>query len=1097
MKMTLVLLTFACLHVYSRGTAQSVSLKVTNAPVITVLEEIKKQTGYDFFFNVKTLESAGNVTVAIQNVSLQQALDACFTGTSLTYSITGKVIVISEKENATNGDVQPQTMNGPPGEFRGRVTNANGQPLSGANVIIKRIHRGTITNANGEFTLRDLKDGDILIVSFVGYKSQEIPVKGRGGAEVTLELAKNELDKVVVQAYGKTSQRLATGNIATVTAEEIEKQPVVNPLQALQGRVAGLDVSQTIGYVSAPFHVELRGRNTIGQFPTDPLYIIDGVPLTVPEITNGSTTSRGFVQNPYMGGPAGGQSPFFSINPADIETITVLKDADATSIYGSRGANGVIIITTKSGSVGKTNFEVHFYQGMSAVTRHYDLMNTPEYLAMRREAIHNDGYDKYLNNPQFKTYFYDLVMWDTTGYTDWQKYLWGNIGKTTNVQASLSGGNKQTSFRLGAGYEHITDITTFQGANQRGSLHFNFSHKSLDQKLNVSFTNLYTIANTNMVDVSALVLAPPNAPPVFDKNGNINFLGWYPAQGLIANFGRLKQPYEGTTYFINSRLGVGYELVKGLTASVSLGYSNASVNQTKQIPIISQDPTRNPTGSSQFGYNTNLNWIAEPEIKYNTLIGPAKLEVLVGGSTQSVSLNGSYVEGNNYVNDNLLGSVANAPHKDAFDYYSRFKYAAIFGRVNYNWENKYIVNISARRDGSSRFGPGKQFGNFGAVGAAWIFSEEHFFKNLLPFVSLGKIRGSYGTTGNDQIGDYQYLTRWSGTNIVPYEGNPSYVPLQHANPDYQWQVNRKLELALDLGFISDKVHAVLAWYRNRCDNQLINYPLPYLTGFPFVTANWPADVENTGIELNVSGKIIDQKDWSWNVSFNLARNTNKLIAFPNLQQSVYANSLFIGQSLDLGLVLHSLGVDPQTGTNAFQDKNKDGTISTTPGPAGDLYPINLAPKFYGGLGTDIRYEGLQLSLFFEFKKKIGANAFATLPTPGQQFNQPVEVLNRWQHPGDKAEFARYITNNQVSDNYLRSSDAAFTDASFIRLNNFSLSYTLPAKLSKRAAMTNCRFFLQGQNIFVITKYKGVDPETQTFSNMPPAKIIAGGIDITF
>jgi len=1089
MKLTAIFLLAAFLHVSATTIGQTVTIRVKDAPLKEIFREIQKQTGLDVFVDEALLQKTGKVTIDVKDMPVADVLNTCLHNEPLNYVISDGRILIRSRPNPTTR-VADSLSAGPPGEFHGRVTNVNGEPLSGANVVIRRTRTGTITNAKGEFALGNLKSEDILIVSFVGYASQSIQIKGRNNLEIILELAKNELDKVVVQAYGTTTQRLSTGNIATVTAEEIAKQPVVNSLLALQGRVAGLTVDQVNGFASAPLKVELRGRSVIGDVPSDPLYIIDGVPLTILEMggSHYDKGSTGFVQNPYMLGPAGGQSPFFSINPADIESITVLKDADATAIYGSRGANGVIIITTKTGSVGKTKLEFSVYRGMSEVTRQYKFLNTQQYLEMRHEAFANDGYPPDLGSA------YDLLVWDTTRYTDWQKYSWGNIGKATDVQLSLSGGNKQTNFRLGFGYHHQTDITTASGASQRGSVQFNINHRSLDQKLTISFANDFSVAQTNMIDVSNMVATPPNAPPPFDSLGNLNYAGWEPAAYMFP-FAPLLQPYNSTTFFVNSRINLTYQIIRGLSIGSSFGYSNSLVKQNSKTPISAQNPSNNPVGESQFGYNNGINWIIEPQLKYNCFIGRGKLEAMIGVSSQATSFDGNFISGTGYANDNLLGSISNAQAKDAYDNYGDYKYAAFFGRLNYNWENKYILNLSARRDGSSRFGPGKQYGNFGAIGGAWIFSEERFFRDHASFLSLGKIRVSYGSTGNDQIGDYKYLTRWSATSIVPYQGNVSYTPRQHANPDYQWQVNKKLELALALGLLKDRINIEIAGYRFRCGNQLVQYPLPLLTGFPSVAANSPANVENKGIEVTLNSKLIEKEKIDWGFTFNIGVNRNKLLAFPNILQSSYANILYVGQSLNLAHTLQFTGVDINSGLYTYKDLNKDGSITTSYGPTGDLYTFDISPKYSGGFGSNFRYVNWQVSVFFEFVKKIGTNAYAILQPPGGAYNEPVEVLNRWQKPGDKAEFARFSTIPDITDYYLSNSDAAFTDASFIRLSNLFLSYSVPEKILKKIRLEQCKIFIQGQNILTITKYKGVDPETANFGVMPPSRILTAGIEI--
>lgn len=1090
MKLVAFLIFAFCIQVSAASFAQKITLNEKDAPLEKVFSDIKKQTGYIFFYENNVLNGTAKVSINVKDATLQEVLDQCFKGQPLVYTIAGNTIGVKKKEKQPVQTTAPA----PPKDITGHVTDKQGVPLVSATVLIKRTRTGTLTDVKGNFTIRGVFPQDTLLVSYIGNKTVFIGIGNETVFNIVMQETTNSLDQVVVQAYGQTTNRLNTGNIVTVSKEEIARQPVMNPLQALEGRVAGLDVSQTSGYANAPFHVEIRGRSTIGDVPADPLYIIDGVPLTVLTADQGGSGyshSTGFVQNPYLVGPSGGQSPIFSINPADIESITILKDADATAIYGSRGANGVIIINTKTGSVGKTTMDINVYQGTTKVSRTYPLLNTQQYLQMRREAFANDGITPNTQNA------YDLLMWDNSHNTDWQKFLFGNLGVTTNAQLALTGGNKIVNFRIGAGYLNSTDITTAKGANQRGSLQFNLSHTSPDQRFNISFSNNYSVAENNEISTPGQILTAPDAPPAFDASGNLNFNGWKPADRSFP-FGSLLRPYVSTTYFLNSRLSLKYEILKGLDFSTNVGYSNASVIQKSEVPIASQDPAINPTGSSSFGYNNTVNWIIEPQLKYNRLISKGKLEALLGASTQSVSGNGDDIQGSGYTNDNLLGSISNAPSKNANDGYYKYKYAAIFARINYNWEDKYIFNLTARRDGSSRFGPGKQFGDFGAVGAAWILTEENWLKNKFDFLSLAKIRASYGSTGNDQIGDYQYLTRWTAGNVLSYQGSlPAYIPTQHANPNYQWEINKKLELSLDLSFFRDRLNFEATWYQNRCNNQLVIEPLPLLTGFGAVTANLPADVQNRGIELTFNGKILDKKDFTWNLNFNMSANRNKLLAFPDLSQSPYAGHFLVGMPLNLGWALHYTGVDPQTGQYTYQDKNGDGVISTNYGPTGDLYPTDLTVKFFGGLGSNFRYKNWQLDAFFHYKKQIGTNAYATLRPAGIIGNNvPSEVLtNSWMKSGNNAEFARFTTNPKASDYNLSGSDFAYSDASYIRLTNLVISYSLPKDLDKKIGINNGSVFFKGQNLLLITKYKGADPETQNFGQLPPQKIFTVGIQI--
>jgi TonB-linked SusC/RagA family outer membrane protein len=1106
MKITAVLLLAAILQVSAKGWGQEkISLTFNNAPLEQVLNSIHSQANVEFIYRTDYVKDK-KVTVNVSNASLKTVLDLCLHNQQLTYDIFGKNVSIhpekrEEGKPATNG---VQFNSRPPGEIRGHVANDKGEPLAGANITVRRTGKGTITDANGNFKLADVTGDDIIIISYVGYQAQSMKIGDKAFISLALGEANNELDQVVMQAYGTTTRRFATGNIAKVTSKEIEDQPVSNVLQALQGKVPGLVVTQTNGFASAPFKVELRGRNSMGltnqTFPSDPLYIIDGVPLTVLDIGGFSNYNRsaGFIQNSNLLGPAGGQSPLFSLNTWDIESIEVLKDADATAIYGSRGANGVILITTKKGKAGKTNFDINISQGVSKVARFWNMMNTQQYLEMRREAFKNDNVIPTAGNAP------DLLVWDTTSYTNWQKKIWGGLANNTNVQLSLTGGNDKSNFRLGAGYLRSNNVLAINGSDQKSSLSFNFNHHPANKAFSFSYSSNYSFTKSDMISIPSNVVAlAPDAPSIFDSAGSLNYSAWGPIRSRF-QFASLMQPYTSLTYFLNNNLSLNYEVLKGLILRMSAGVNYASTNQKKFTPISSLDPINPNTGTSEFGHNFNKGFIVEPQIEYNRFISKGKLNILIGSSYQYTNTEGIYNIGTGYTSDLLLKSLTNAPNIFATENYGEYKYLAAFGRINYIWKDRYIVNLTGRRDGSSRFGEGKQFGNFGSIAAAWIFSGEKFFKLLSRWVNYGKLRGSYGTTGSDAIGDYQYLTRWSSTLLSTYSGYPSMLPIQHANPDFQWQINKKLEAALDLSLFNNRLSFSIVYYQNKCGNQLVNEILPIYTGFSTVAGNWPAVVQNKGWEFSLNANVVKQRNFSWDLSFNIGINRNKLLAFPNIDQTPYARNFIVGDPLNISRYLHFTGVDPQTGLYTFEDKNKDGNIiNVASSPLNDLYAIDKSPKYSGGFGSSVKFKGLSIGLWFNYIKQLGLNAFNSISSPGTFrsgiANMPTSVLSRWRKTGDQTNVAKFtvLTNNQSYTNFYSYSDGILTDASFIRLSNVSISYSLPEKYLGHIRMKGCKAFINAQNLFTFTNYNGIDPETQSFSSLPTLRTIVGGISLTF
>ena len=1102
MQASAIFLFAVCLQASATGLSQTVSFTGNDVPLKTVFTSLKKQTGYGVFYQngeSATLEGTNPVTLDLKNVSLDLFLQLTLRNQPLEYSVEGTTIFLKRKED--HPSVTVEVAPGEPiNEIKGRVTNTKGEALANANITVKRTRRGTITDANGNFTLHNVNSDDVITISFIGYKPQSLPLRDRANLVVFMQPATDNLDKVVVQAYGTTSERLATGNIGVVSAEQIAKQPVMNALNVLQGQVPGAVVTDVSGYASGTVKVEIRGRNTINpNFPSDPLYIIDGVPLTILDVSNTASYgggSPGFIQS-GIGSPAYGQSPFFSINPADIESITVLKDADATAIYGSRASNGVILITTKKGKTDKTKFDLSFYQGIDKITHFVPLLNTPQYVAMRKEALQNDGLPVDIYNAP------DLLVGDSTRYTDWQKQFWGGTGKISDVEGALMGGNTQTSFRLSGGYRYQKDLTATSGGNQRISTSFNLNHKSLDRRFSASLTSTYSYAYSDMIAISGYPTMPPNAPAPYDKYGNLNYSEWDAFLGSTQSnpFSNLLQPYKAKTNYLNSSLLLTFELLKGLTLKGNLGYNNVQVDQTMIMPIASMDPAIHPKGSNLFGYTRVHNIIAEPQLEYNSFINKGKLSLLSGFTYQANYTDGTNLRGIGYANDALLGSINAAPTKYVYYFQGQYKYTGVFARVNYNWANKYILNLNARRDGSSKFGPGRQFGNFGSAGMAWNFSEEKWIKEHLHFLSFGKLRASYGLLGGDQIGDYAYLTQWAFSPTM-YNGYVPTYPIKHTDSLLHWEVNKKLEFAIDLAFLDDKLGLQASWYRNRCNDQLVPFPTPVFTGFDGVEANSPADVENTGFEFVFRAKTIDSKSFQWENRLSIGFNRNKLLSYPNISQSPYSSELEVGKSLNIRKLLHCTGVDPQTGLYTFTDKNKDGVITAYPTSPelDDRFDYDLSTKYEGSFNTEFSYKGWQLGLLFYFRKQMGVNAYVAMDPPGDMTNQPVEVFNNhWKQPGDHATFAKFTTSPaDVSyNNFQYNSDGILTDASFIRLQNLDLSYILDPNKLKKAGIESLKLYIQCRNLFVLTHYKGTDPEVRSFQTLPKPKTITAGISLTF
>ncbi len=1102
MRITAVLLLAASLHVAAKTEGQNVTLKGANMPIREVFQEIHKQTGLEVLVDEQLLEKTAAVSLDVHNMPVTDLLALCLKNDSLTYTIEdGQIIVKSSSSSNLIHGANPSSPSEPPGDIRGRVTDSMGKPLSGASVIVKGKgkQKGTETDANGYFTLTAVPENSTLVISYTGYTAKQYKVNGSNDFTVLLIKSDSPLDEVQIIAYGTTTQRLNTGNVSTVKAADIEKQPVSNPLLALEGRVPGLEITQSNGIPGTGVTVRIRGQNSISN-GNDPLYVVDGVPYTsqlLPGLGASLGNSGGSVGQSNVSG-----SPMSYINPGDIESIDVLKDADATAIYGSRGANGVILITTKKGKIGKTKFDINLQDGWGHITRGIDWMNTKQYLMMRREALRNDG-----ATPQSGDH--DINGdWDTTRYTDWQKELIGGNSQYTNAEVSVSGGNTNTQFLISGNYNKQTTVFPGNFSDQKGSLHFNINNVSTDRKFWINFSGSYLADNNHLpqTDFTSLINLAPDAPAIYNKNGTLN---WQPDSTGIGTWGNplanKVNLFGNSTNNLISNLVVGYKILPGLDIKSSFGYTNTQTNEFITNPLTFYDPgylsiLNNTYRSASFANNNIHSWIIEPQATYSCRIGKGKLETLIGGTFENQNSSGKVLNANGFNSDLVLQDINSATTITVSSTtYAVYKYNALFARLNYNLQDKYLVNVTARRDGTSRFGPANQFHNFGAVGAAWIFSKEAFIQEHLSFLSFGKLRASYGITGSDQVGDYQFMDLYQAQSYdISYQGINVVSANRLYNPDLAWEQTKKSEGGLELEFLNDRIFFTASYFLNQSSNQLLGYNLPSTTGFGNVAANQNALVRNYGWEFVMSTVNLKTKNFHWSSSINVTIGRNKLVSIGSRIYGI--TQQYVGQPLSIQFVYHLLGVDPLTGKYEFAD-GKGGTTSM---PDTAILQtrntlVNIMPKFSGGLQNSISYKAFQLDFLFQFVKQIGFSHFMG-HYPGSIYsgNQPVSVLKRWQKPKDITNIQRFYQDfsldNEFSD--AQSSDASLTDASYIRLTNLSISWQLPESWRKKSHLQNCRVYAQGQNLLTITKYAGSDPETQGLVTLPPLRVFTFGLQVS-
>lgn len=971
----------------------------------------------------------------------------------------------------------------------GTVSN-DGKPVSGVSVFQQDSEVVALSNASGVYQIQVSGENPVLVFRHPGYPDRQIDLGNKVVMNISLSgsVVENEIEEVVLNAgYYKVKERESTGSIARVSARDIENQPVTNVLSSMQGRMAGVTIVQNTGVPGGGFDVQVRGRNSLRTYQTTgsngnmPLYVIDGVPVaSLNEFKSG--LSDGVL-------PYGDTNPLNYMSPDDIMSVEVLKDADATAIYGSKGANGVILITTKKGKSGRTTFKLNNSFGVGQMANLPKMMNTKQYLDMRRTALANDGITT------IPAYEYDVSgVWSPDKYTDWQKYFVGGISEYSNVQLGVSGGSERTSFAISGSHNEETTVFPGDYRYKRNNLSVNVEHLTADKKFKVAFSGYYSKQHNvlpprdfNQVYASLA----PNAPDLY-RDGKLN---WENStfQNPLAPATRT---YTSEGSNLNANLVLNYKLGHGFSLNLNSGYSDNNTGELQIYPKTFYDPAYN-IGSERSllrkATMLNKSWILEPQLNYEKKVGEHQFSALVGASFQEQKSDNLTLMGRNFPSDELiynLSSAATVTAENALQF--TYRYQAIYTRLNYGFKDRYFVNLSGRRDGSSRFGSDSRFANFGAVGAAWLFSKEGFLSDS-QWLSLGKLRASYGIAGNDQIGDYQFYDTYASTSGF-YNGSTALAPTRLYNKDYAWELTKKLEAAMEWSLFKDRLFFSASYYRNTSDNQLLGMMLPATTGFASILGNLNATVLNTGTELVLQSAIIRKGDWDWNVSVNITFPKDKLLDFPNLESSSYKNYFEIGKSTSLRKLYQYNGIDPVTGLYTFEDFNKDGVINVEDRKV----TKELRQYWYGGVENRLRYKNWSLNVLLQISRQNISNIYASEGYLGLMENKSIAYLDYWTPDNPDAQFqkpsAGYNTAANNANAQFMMSDATVSDTYNLRLKNIALNYSLPSPADSRL---KTMVFLQGQNLFTISNYKGLNPEFSLPGFVSPLRVVSIGVNLTY
>lgn len=1088
MKLIMTLMTFGMVHASAMSFGQQITLNVKDATLSQIFKEIRKQTGYDFVYNDSHISNSKRKTVRVKNKNLQELLQQLLSGENLQYSISDNSIVVSRGNHATPAKGQTSQVT----YVNGTVKDEKGVSLSG--VVVKEMREGgevTSTNLKGDFILKVSSKNAIIRFSYVGYKAVEMSVSDiKYPFDLRLVPQLNDLDEIQVTAYGNTTKRFNTGNITTITAKDIEKNPVNNVLEALQGKVPGLFIQQATGQPGGAFSMRLRSASNFNTGSAEPLVIVDGVRYpsgTLPINTNSQYDTGSFLQ---------GGSGLNYINPNDIERIDVLKDIDATAIYGSSGAYGVILITTKKAKTASTMISANLYSGVSIKGKMAPILNTEQYLMLRREAFKNDGLEPSATD-------YDVNgTWPEDRYHDWRTTFLGKAAVTNNANLSYSGGSQNTSFMINGSLRNTGNIQMHRGSNRDGSIRFSLNTKSNNKKFDLSMSGSYMGSKNDMVpyDFSSYSSSvAPNAPYPLTADGEVN---WNEVGDWEKGVGNIYRTYLNTTNNLLSNLTLNYRPNEHIVLNTIIGFNSLRGRELSTVPSTVYHP------ASTSIYNTNVGLLnnfdtqsltVSPYAEYKNVIGKkGELSVKLGGEINQNTRRSNAITGTGFPSDALLSNPSLGASKTYSIADNEYRSIGFYGIVKLIWDKKYMIDINGRRDGSIKFGPNRRFGNFGSAALGWIFSEEQAIKDAMPWLSFGKLRASSGIVGGDKIGDYQYLSTYSVLNKT-YGGETGFYPTSLSNPLLEWEKNFNSEAAIELGFFNNRISLDVSYYHNRSSNQLISQPLSVVTGFNNYTLNSDALLRNTGTEISLSTVNFDSKDFKWNTRFNISLPKSKILKMPS-QSSIYSNYV-LGKSVNGILLYKYAGVDPQTGKYTFTNaKGETGEFASGLSQSDKTEFINLDPSFYGGFTNTLTFKNFALDFTFTFTKRMGKSLMGQsgLPMGYYGTNGSTIWLDRWQKPGDITNVPRVST---TIDNYLsilkfNDSDGAYEDAAYARLQNASLRYSVPADLVKKLRLKQLTAYIQGQNLLTISSYGGLDPENLNANVLPPMRIFTAGINLT-
>ena len=1073
--------------------SQKVSLDFKNERVEKVLASIKSQTGMSLVFSDQLVDVNRKVTMQLKDVTLKEALTRLLSGTDLTFEIRNNKIYFIEKKAVSR-----------PGSKKKRVTgvvkDVMGEPLIGANVVEKgRGTNGVITDFNGKFTL-EVDESASLVVSYIGYLAQDIPTKGKGDFHIVLKEDANTLDEVVVTGYGDFKKATYTGSASVLTTEKLEALPVVSVGQMIESNIPGISVvAGTSSQPGAKTTLRVRGVASMNA-STEPLYVLDGVPIPSYDLSNFTSMSE-----------AGGMGFIETLNPADIESITVLKDAASASLYGAKGANGVVLITTKKGKEGKLRVNMAAKYGITDFAYTYrPLMGGEERRKLIHEGLVNFQLDKGVSEQEAQQYadanIDQYAKRLSQGYSDWESALFKK-GYQQDYNLSASAGNQNSSFIGSLGYTKQTGVSLNSEMERfTGRVDASNKYKKVEFGMNASFSwtkNVHLPEGKfygSAIYASKVNLTP--STPIYNEDGTYAS-GYRENNGYNPVLEAEVNDYYARTVRAMGTAKIAYNVWDNLKIS---SVFTVDYSLTKDFFFQSPEGRDGATyqGRGRMQMTDRMRYTSQNNLTYSKTFGKHSVSAVAAFEVMKYDYEDLYAAKKTYGQD-INTSLGNAA--DPIDADQKLQEDALMSyvaSVNYSYDDKYYASFSFRRDGSSRLSPDTRWGNFWSLSASWRLSQEKFMQSLKSVLSDLKLRASYGVNGNLPSSYYGYQSTY--TTGAFYNGKPSPWESTLGNEELTWEKNYALNLGLDIGLFS-RVNVSLDWYTRTTKDLLMSKQLNSISGFSSLLTN-VGQMRNTGVELEVRSNNIKTKDFSWTTAFNLSHNKNKILKLADLPW--FVDGRYVrkeGYPFNTIYLREYAGVDPETGSALYYDNQQDenGNYTknkvTDPGQASPIPLKDITPTISGGFMNTFNYKFIDLSfnLSYSFGGYSYDNASYILQDDGYSVisNKSTEQRRRWQKPGDITDVPRFVYGNKKGGNY--NSSRAIHSTDHIRLKSLILGLNAPKAWLQKLGIGNARIYFSGTNLLTWAAYGQYDPEMSGVVGFytPPLKTYAFGLELKF